>query len=581
MPGDLEIGEVLDGRYRIDGILGRGGFSTVYLAEQLRIERQVAIKVLDVGDVEETTRSVARFVREAKAAAKIDHPNVVTIHDAGLVAPNRPYIVMQRYHGMDLKRYLDQHGPFRAEEALPQFVACLDALAEAHTLGIIHRDLKPQNIVIAILGGSNAAWKIIDFGTVFLLQEQAQLTADGKIVGSVAYLAPEYIDRQEVSFAVDVYQMGLVLVECLCGRPAVRGQHPVDYINNHLNGRHDIPDKLRESILGPILARALAVDPGQRFPNAMQFANALRDIDFQEVPQITAETEIEEIGLGGELVSQQIALHSADIDILEDADLAAEDVRLEVAVDEEPTGIHLPSMATPRAGVYSTEKTLTRTAEVTSNRSEESHAPSRPEETAERREGAKATKGFGSFLWGALVMFGLLVAFQVVKTRLASPGAVVTRAPTGSTEERPTQGEKPLWAPQKIEVVVEPSHATIEYRDETIGVGRATLLFDNPDVSAYTIRVDARGYHPQTRSVQPTEGPTIRVRLAKKRDLKPKRSPPKVRRSVDEKPKLSGRRAADDSAQKKVDKTSDETTPIQRDDNGTSSSKKGGWTLID
>lgn len=284
-PGQLDKGALLDGRYRVLGVLGRGGFSTVYDAEQIQVGRRVAVKVLDLGlDVEEESTAVARFLQEARTAARLEHPNVVALYDAGVLDDGRPFMVLQRFKGGTLKRYLRKQGSMPAQRALPLFLGCLDAVAKAHDEGIVHRDLKPSNLVLTDPGERTEALKVIDFGIAHLQLEQSDLTQKGALIGTVAYLAPEYILEYKVTPALDVYQLGLVLIELLTGRRAVKGEHPLHFAVGHSKGLVQIPDALRSSALGSVLEKATARSLEDRYPNAQAFRDALEGIDAADVP---------------------------------------------------------------------------------------------------------------------------------------------------------------------------------------------------------------------------------------------------------------------------------------------------------
>ena len=278
---DLPVGTVIGERYQIQGVLGRGGFATVYKAKQLNIEQAVAIKLL------RTPTNVApgfieRFVREAKAAAQIHHPDIVRVMDYGVHSDGRPYIAMELLRGHALSVELERSGALDAKRALRLFVRCLDALQAAHELSIVHRDLKPDNIFVTDPNSRVEALHLLDFGIAHVMDQNVRLTNPGEFYGTPEYLTPEYIRSKTISPALDVYQMGLIFVEAVSGSPAVVGTG-MQCMMRHSRGELDIPDSVRDSPLGPVLERALALDHTQRYQSAGAFRDALEAVEAQAI----------------------------------------------------------------------------------------------------------------------------------------------------------------------------------------------------------------------------------------------------------------------------------------------------------
>ncbi|MEO1273060.1 MAG: serine/threonine-protein kinase, partial [Myxococcota bacterium] len=278
----IEIGSQFIDRYTILGQLGRGGFAVVLEARDDLIERPVAIKCMDalmnVRDDTLHSSMLARFYKEAKAAASIDHPNILTIYDVGQTE-DFPFIVMELLRGHDFRHELREHGAMKPERALPLFLRCLDALAVGHEQGIVHRDLKPSNLFITQPHTPQEDVRVVDFGIAVLGEFDTRLTASDQMYGTTAYLAPEYILHKEVTPAVDVYQMGLILIELLTGQKVVKADTKLASVVKHTNGDFFIPAELLNGDLGEILARALALDSKSRYPNAAVFRDALSAID--------------------------------------------------------------------------------------------------------------------------------------------------------------------------------------------------------------------------------------------------------------------------------------------------------------
>jgi len=274
---DPRIGTEFAG-HRIEGVIGRGGASVVYLAEHLRLGRKVALKVLapHLAD-DEAFRE--RFIRESRIAAGLDHPNVVTVYDAGEIDGNL-YISMRYVEGSDLGRLLGSEGalePLRTVSILGQIASALDA---AHAQGLVHRDVKPANMLV------EAASDVPDFDRAYLSDfgiskrttSREGLTRTGQFVGTVDYVAPEQITGEPVDGRTDVYSLGCVLFECLSGHVPFPGESGVATIYSHL---HDTPPSLEgfgasETGLNRVVARALAKTRADRFDTCGAVIEAVR-----------------------------------------------------------------------------------------------------------------------------------------------------------------------------------------------------------------------------------------------------------------------------------------------------------------
>jgi len=277
----LNAGDRLADRYEVLSFLGGGGFGEVYRGRDAMIGREVAIKVLNFqgeADAEVREGLVARFRREARVAAQIRHPNVITIHDIGVTELGDPFLVMELLSGHDLFREITRGGAMAPTRVLPLFIGCLDALGEAHRQGIVHKDLKPENLFLIHPGTHRETLTIFDFGISHVIQD-GRLTMTGQMIGTPSYMAPEYVDRQEVTPAFDVYQMGLILVESLTARAVIYDDNPTQCFVMHSRGDVYIQEELGRGPLGPVIARALALDPGDRFEDAEAFRAALAGID--------------------------------------------------------------------------------------------------------------------------------------------------------------------------------------------------------------------------------------------------------------------------------------------------------------
>jgi serine/threonine protein kinase len=294
----LKAGTIVSGRYEVRTLLGVGGFARVYSAFDKVIERDVALKVLDLaalGASEDQVKTLmTRFEREAKLAARIDHPCVVQIHDIGRLTDDKqsPFIVMEMLSGMDLEAYLRDHGTLEPAKLWELFADALEALGEAHRAGIIHRDLKPSNLFLHMPGTRRERLRIVDFGIAAIkikdgvssTEEMERLTRTGQLFGTIQYMAPEYIGRQLVSPALDVYQMALILVELISGERVVLAETPMDCLRLHTFRQMTLPEYLLKSPLRALLKQALDPDPAYRFADAHVFAEAMHKIDPATIP---------------------------------------------------------------------------------------------------------------------------------------------------------------------------------------------------------------------------------------------------------------------------------------------------------
>jgi len=271
---DTLIGTLFDGRYRILRKLGSGGMANVYLAEDEDLGRRVAIKILNDRYANDEAFT-ERFRREAKSAAALSHPNIVSIYDRG-TADGRPYIAMEVIEGRSLKELIMNSGSLPIGEAIEYAKQILSALRFAHRHGIIHRDIKPHNI---LLGHENRL-KVTDFGIA--RYGPSQMTEVGSIMGTAQYLSPEQARGAPVTASSDLYSAGIVLYEMLTGKTPFTGETPIEIAMKHLNEPPRPPSELRPEIspeLDQIVLRALAKDPHERYETAEEFSADLDRVE--------------------------------------------------------------------------------------------------------------------------------------------------------------------------------------------------------------------------------------------------------------------------------------------------------------
>src|SRR5437763_2252833 len=260
---DTLIGTLFDGRYTVVRKLGAGGMANVYLAEDQELGRRVAIKILNERHANDE-QFVERFRREAKNAAALSHPNIVSIYDRG-EAEGTYYIAMEYLEGRSLKELIVARGPAPLTVSVEYARQILSALRFAHRHGIVHRDIKPHNVLVDAEGRV----KVTDFGIA--RAGTSQMTEAGSIVGTAQYLSPEQARGTNVDQRSDVYSLGIVLYELLTGTVPFNGDTPVEIAMKHLSTLAEPPSAKRPEMprdLDLIVMRALAKDPADRYQDA-------------------------------------------------------------------------------------------------------------------------------------------------------------------------------------------------------------------------------------------------------------------------------------------------------------------------
>lgn len=272
---DPLLGHLIDGRYEVLSRIARGGMATVYLAVDRRLDREVAIKVMHPHLAEGGAGSefIARFRREARAAARLTHPGLVGVFDQGLDGETS-YLTMEYIEGTNLRRHLGERGSLTVGEAFATAEAVLDALSAAHRVGLVHRDVKPENVLLA----SDGRIKVADFGLARAVTE-VTATTTGTVLGTVAYLAPELVAHGTSDTRTDVYALGILLYEMLTGKQPFTGATPIQIAYQHVNS--DVPapsDALGwlplevDELVGALAAR----DPADRPADARAALELLR-----------------------------------------------------------------------------------------------------------------------------------------------------------------------------------------------------------------------------------------------------------------------------------------------------------------
>jgi serine/threonine-protein kinase len=265
------IGTVLSGRYRLEAKLGSGGMSTVYLARDETLDRPVAVKVMH-REMSEQPDQLQRFRQEARAVAKLTHPNVVSVIDAGEDG-GHPYIVFEYVKGETLKQRISRVGALDTQEAIAYAIEVARGLSVAHARNMVHRDIKPQNVLIDEEGRA----KLTDFGISRQL-EQDGVTATGRVLGTTDYVAPEQAMGKGVDPRSDIYSLGVVLYEMLIGQVPFHADSQVGVAMKHVN--EELPDVQRRrpeasAAVALVVERATAKNPDERYQSVAEMIDDL------------------------------------------------------------------------------------------------------------------------------------------------------------------------------------------------------------------------------------------------------------------------------------------------------------------
>ena len=278
MSAPVSVGDVVGRKYRIDRVLGEGGMGVVVAATDTQLERRVAIKFLLPGALA-NPEIVARFSREARAAAKIRSEHVARVIEVGELDTGTPYMVMEYLEGCDLAERIRSEPPVTASDAARFLLQACEALAEAHAAGIVHRDLKPANLFLAQQPDHTVSVKVLDFGISKAPVGTGGITSTQAVMGSPHYMSPEQlVSAKHVDHRSDVWALGIVLYEMLAGSPPFTGDTMPEIVAKILQSplpslravRPDAPAEIE-----PVIARCTAKDPAARFGDVAELARAL------------------------------------------------------------------------------------------------------------------------------------------------------------------------------------------------------------------------------------------------------------------------------------------------------------------
>ena len=270
------VGQVFDGRYRIQKIIGIGGMAVVFEAEDFVMKRTVALKLLK-DEINNDVQSVRRFINESRAVAMLNHPNIVAIYDV-TVKDDLKYIVMENIRGITLNSYMNRKGVLNVKEALSFTEQILMALEHAHSKGIIHRDIKPQNIMLL----RNGTIKVADFGIAKLPDvNETQEEQNKKAIGTVYYISPEQASGKPIDARSDLYSLGVMLYEMVTGRLPFRSEQLLNVAKMQVNEKPVPPSKRNAAVpkgVEQLILCAMEKDPAKRFQSAKEMLRVVTQL---------------------------------------------------------------------------------------------------------------------------------------------------------------------------------------------------------------------------------------------------------------------------------------------------------------
>ncbi len=373
-------GELIDGRYQLNKLIASGGMASIYAGVDLRLDRPVAVKIMHE-HLANDEEFVTRFIREAKATAALNHPNVVAIQDQGwnTGGVQAVFIVMEYIEGFTLRDMLHERGRLSIDETLKVIVPVLNALNAAHQIGIIHRDIKPENILIA----SDGRIKVADFGLARGIGIGSTMTAEASVIlGSVSYLSPEQVQRGISDARSDVYSVGIMLFEMLTGKKPFEGESPIQIAYKHVNEKVPAPSSLIEKIppaLDELVLQATAVNPDDRPANAGALLTTIKAIQISLDPK-----------------KSQLSL---ELDIPPTATKNERKTRPRVEV-----GIGSPATATTQMpALWRRDISTTETSSLTRGKREDSVATPKP---VKRKKSARVIRNRIIFILGLFIIAG-------------------------------------------------------------------------------------------------------------------------------------------------------------------------------
>lgn len=292
------VGRKLFGDYVIQKKLGEGGMGAVYLAVNSNIDQKIAVKVLH-GYAAQNPELVQRFNREAKAIARLTHPNIIRVFIFGSTEDGLIYLAMEFVQGMPLRDLMVEVGRLEELRAINIMRQALHALNEAHELGIVHRDLKPDNIMLTSFRGVDEFVKVLDFGIAKVKEQDgssAKLTQAGVVYGTPEYLSPEQAQAKELDGRSDLYSMGIILYELVSGVVPFQSTTAVAVLASHVYDEPPPPSRVARHSISPkmetVILKAIRKDPNQRYQTAMDFLRDLENLEADLIGEAATKTTV-------------------------------------------------------------------------------------------------------------------------------------------------------------------------------------------------------------------------------------------------------------------------------------------------
>ncbi len=273
---------LIDGKYVVQRMIGEGAMSTVYVGTARATSRPVAIKIMK-RNLMEDQEIVTRFLREVRACVNLKHKNIVSVLDGGTLSTGESYMVMEHLEGKSLADLLEAEKVLRPARAIDLICQAADGLELAHRKGYIHRDIKPENVMVVTTAFNRECAKILDFGVAKLsdsLNHDNFATAAGDVLGTPLYMSPEQIRGEKIDGRSDIYSLGCILYQSLCGKTPIQGETAFSVMKNHMDeipphlsyyAPYKIPDELNS-----LVQRAIAKFPEGRYSSMSEFAEELR-----------------------------------------------------------------------------------------------------------------------------------------------------------------------------------------------------------------------------------------------------------------------------------------------------------------
>lgn len=399
------VGDIIDDVFAVEAELDSGNFGSVYRVRDLLERRTLALKVLRPGAHDENELRL-RFEREARLIYSLDHPHVVKVYYYGQTPSGLPYLAMDYLKGTDLRALLQANGPLHPALAKRITLETLSALESAHEIGIVHRDLKPANIFLVNDGGKGHV-KVLDFGfaKAFDDDDANDLTNAQTLVGTPAYMAPELVHKKNVGPQADLYALGLIMAEMICGAKIVDIENVYDTILFQASHKPiKLPTKVKSSAFGDLIQSVVQKDLKRRVDSAAAFAAALREIEVDgEVPHTPPSAQIDDRSFGRADVHANTVPRSHGMPSIDEVDQALGTPAMENQVrvrDSSPPGGYAPGSEEPQ---FDSQQLIPQQERARASHTEFSMAGERP--MARRQETSGHTKE---------ILIGLLVGVVVI-----------------------------------------------------------------------------------------------------------------------------------------------------------------------